>query len=136
MYGRVNSFFEKHRADDVASRVAGVKNVKNHLQVDVATPYTYDPYVDDAYLGDDILAGYERRAPDKTDTQIEESIESHLWWSPFVSSNDVDVSVTNGIATLTGTVGSWSKRQAATKNAFDGGATSVNNNLVVDDNEE
>jgi osmotically-inducible protein OsmY len=40
--------------------------------------------------------------------------------------------VTNGIATLTGTVGSWSERQAATKNAYDGGATLVSNDLTVD----
>jgi osmotically-inducible protein OsmY len=132
LYGTVNSYFEKHRADDLASRVVGVVDVMNHLRVDIETPYTYDPYVDDAYVGQDVLAGYERRAPGKTDTQIKESIESHLWWSPFVNSNNVNVSVTNGIATLTGTVGSWSERQAATKNAYDGGATLVSNDLTVD----
>ncbi len=132
LYGTVNSYFAMHRADDLASRVVGVVDVMNHLRVDIETPYTYDPYVDDAYLGQDVLAGYERRAPGKTDTQIKESIESHLWWSPFVNSNNVTVSVTNGIATLTGTVGSWSERQAATKNAYDGGATLVSNDLIVD----
>jgi osmotically-inducible protein OsmY len=132
LYGTVDSYFERNRADDLASRVFGVVDVTNHLRVDFDTSSTYDPYVDDAYVGQDALAGYERRAPLKTDAEIEDAIESHLWWSPFVNSDNVTVSVTNGIATLTGTVGSWSERQAATKNAYDGGATLVSNDLTVD----
>jgi osmotically-inducible protein OsmY len=132
LYGTVDSYFERNRADNLASRVFGVVEVTNHLRVDLDTPYSYDPYVDDAYLNQDTLAGYERRAPMKTDAEIKESIESHLWWSPFVNSNNVTVAVNNGIATLTGTVGSWSERQAATKNAYDGGATLVSNDLMID----
>lgn len=132
LYGTVDTYFERNRADDLASRVFGVVDVTNHLRVDFDTSYTYDPYVDDAYVGQDALAGYERRAPLKTDAEIKGAIDSQLWWSPFVNSENVTISVTNGIATLTGTVGSWSERQAATKNAYDGGATLVNNDLTVD----
>ena len=75
---------------------------------------------------------YERRSPGKTDRQIKDSIESQLWWSPFVSSDQVNVAVDNGVATLTGMVDTPGERQAATDNAYQGGATLVENNLVVD----
>ena len=40
------------------------------------------------------------------------------------------VSVNNGEATLSGTW-TWSERTAAEKNAYDGGAVTVNNDLTV-----
>lgn len=91
----------------------------------------YDPYVDDAYTGRSDLLGYDRRAPLKTDTEIENSIESELWWSPFVDSDEVTVEVDDGVATLGGMVDTLGERQAATENAYEGGATLVDNDLVV-----
>lgn len=130
LYGTVDSYFEKNRADDVASRVTGVLDVENHLKVDYDTAYIYDPYVDD-YASDDELVDYERRKPLKTDSEIKSSIESELWWSPFVDSDEVSVTMDDGVATLTGTVDTWSERQSATENAYEGGATLVDNDLVV-----
>lgn len=130
LYGTVDSYFERNRADDVASRITGVLDVENHLLVDYDTAYIYDPYVDD-YVSDDELIDYERRSPLKTDSQIKDSIESELWWSPFVDSDEVSVTVDDGVATLTGTVDSWGERQSATENAYEGGATLVDNDLVV-----
>jgi osmotically-inducible protein OsmY len=49
-----------------------------------------------------------------------------------VNLNNVTVSVHQGIVTLTGTVGSWSERQAATKHAYAGGAIFVGNALIVE----
>jgi osmotically-inducible protein OsmY len=131
LYGSVDSYFEKNRADDVAASVLGVLDVENHLSVDFDRPYIYSPYLDDT-IGEDELIHYERRAPLKTDRQIKDSIESQLWWSPFVSSDQVTVTVADGIATLTGTVDTWNERDAATENAYQGGATLVKNDLVVD----
>lgn len=130
LYGTVDSYFEKNRADDVASRISGVLDVDNHLLVDYDTAYIYDPYVDD-YVSDDELVDYDRRAPLKTDSQITDSIESELWWSPFVDSDEVSVAVDDGVVTLTGTVDTWSERESATENAYEGGATLVDNDLVV-----
>lgn len=130
LYGTVDSYFEKNRADDVASRVTGVVDVENHLLVDSGTAYIYDPYVDD-FVSDEDLIDYESRSPLKTDGEIADSIESELWWSPFVDSDEVTVTVDDGVATLTGTVDTWSERQSATENAYEGGATLVDNDLVV-----
>lgn len=130
LYGTVDSYFEKNRADDVASRVTGVLDVENHLLVDYDAAYIYDPYVDD-YISDDELIDYERRAPLKTDSQIKSSIESELAWSPFVDSDAVTVTVDDGVATLTGTVDTWGESRSATENAYEGGATLVDNDLVV-----
>lgn len=130
LYGTVDSYFEKGRADDVASRISGVLEVGNHLLVDYDTAYIYSPYVDD-FVSDDELIQYERRAPSQTDSEIKDSIESELWWSPFVDSDEVSVAVDDGVATMTGSVGTWDERRTATENAYEGGATLVDNNLVV-----
>lgn len=131
LYGAVDSYFERRRAHDVASRVRGVLDVENHLTVDYDTAFIGSPYVDDT-ISDDELIRYERRSPGKTDRQIKDSIESQLWWSPFVTSDQVNVAVDNGVATLTGVVDTPGERRAATDNAYQGGATLVENNLVVD----
>lgn len=131
LYGLVDSYFEKNRADELASRVQGVVDVENHLNVDDETPYIYDPYVDDGYIDRDELFGYERRSPYLSDSQIKDEINDEMWWSPFVDSEQVNVSVDDGVATLTGAVDSWSERRAATENAYEGGATLVDNELTV-----
>jgi osmotically-inducible protein OsmY len=131
LYGSVDSTFERSRAEDIVSRVAGVLDVRNRLAVADTGIHLYDPYVDDTYVDRDMLAGYEERAPLKTDTEIRDAIESEIWWSPFVESDEVTVEVDDGIATLTGTVDTWSERQSATENAYEGGATLVDNDLRV-----
>lgn len=131
LYGTVDSFFDKNRADELASKVKGVVDVNNYLDVDDRTSYLYDPYVDDSYFDEEATIDYEPRAAGKTDAEIKEAIESEMWWSPFVDSTRIDVTVDNGIVTLTGVVHSWAEHRAATENAYDGGATLVDNDLVV-----
>lgn len=130
LYGTVDSSYERNRATDVVSRVMGVVDVENHSVVDDSVPYVFDPYVDD-YVSDDMISEYEPRAPTMSDVEIKESIESELWWSPFVDSDDITVSVEDGVATLTGTVDTWNEYQSATENAYQGDATLVDNNLIV-----
>jgi hypothetical protein len=59
----------------------------------------YDPYV---------YPWYETRilALDVNDRQIAREIRDELFWCAFVDSDDIEVSVEHGVATLTGTVGS------------------------------
>jgi osmotically-inducible protein OsmY len=104
--GEVDTFFERDQAEDAASRVQGVIEVQNRIQV----------------------------APEEdmaSDWEIREDVQSQLFWSPFVDSGEVQVSVDDGVATLTGEVDSYFERRQATKNAFDAGAAAVDNNLSV-----
>jgi len=132
--GTVDSFFEKAEADDVASGVRGVLSVENKLAVKrpqaafLMYPYIY-PYYPYPYAWSWSTVPAKPTEPDK---EIAKNIESEMFWSPFVSENEVHVAVMNGKATLTGTVDSWRERDAATDNAFEGGAVAVANKLKVD----
>ncbi len=132
LYGTVDTYFEKNLADDLASRVPGVIDVVNHLSVESDVPYVYNPYVDQGYVNRDEVIDYEKRTLYKSDDQLADAIERELWWSPFVDSDRVNVMVDEGVATLTGTVDSWSEFRTATSNAYEGGATLVDNDLIVE----
>ncbi len=131
--GTVDTYFEKAQADDVAARIAGVTDVSNALIVtSTSAPLASDPYVYDWYAYDYDWYDYTPALAITNDEELREDINSEMWWSPFVDSDEVTVSVEDGIATLTGTVDSWSERRAATENALEGGALKVDNNLNVD----
>jgi osmotically-inducible protein OsmY len=104
--GRVDTLYEKLHAADVASRGLGVVAVVNNLAVETFA------------------------RPD--DAAIRKNIESQLFWSPFVDADQVDVAVSEGVATLTGEVDSWGERGAAVDNAYEGGAWDVVSRLKVD----
>lgn len=131
--GNVDSYFEKGEADDIASRINGVTAVRNNLNVDTLdSVITYDPYIYQTYYPYDYSwYDYQPYYTFASDAEIEDDIKSELWWSPFVDSDEVEVTVDNGTVTLTGTVDTWSERTAATENAYEGGATWVYNNLTV-----
>lgn len=107
--GSVENEYERRRAEDAASEVDGVVNVDNRIVVSHAS-----------------IA-----AVQKSDWEITQDIEDELYWSPFVNRSDVHVEVDDGVATLTGTVNTWAERIAAQKNAREGGAVSVENDLRV-----
>jgi len=104
--GDVNTSWEKQRAKTVTQGVKGVLSVANYI--DSKYTWTWKP-----------------------DWQIRDDIEDEFFWSPFVDGDDVNVSVENGIATLTGAVGTYSERQSAEDNAFEGGAKDVLNKLSI-----
>lgn len=132
LYGTVDSYFEKTQADDVASKIEGVVAVNNNLTVrDSNKPYTYDPYLGDYYIYNSDWYAYEPNYPFKSDPKIKQDIKDEMWWSPFVDEDQVNVTVENGVAHLTGTVDSWTELNAATENALEGGATWVDNDIVV-----
>lgn len=130
--GEVDTYFEKSQAEDVAAKVNGVIMVDNNLQVqEDYEPFVYDPYVDGWYPYDATWYQDRPRFPVKSDWQIELDIEDELFWSPFVDSDDVGVTVKDGVATLTGTADSWSEYNAAANNAYEGGAIYVDNDMTV-----
>jgi len=106
LYGKVDSRFERARAEDVLARVGGVVDVVN--LVDVAPTWS---------MMDDL--------------EIREQIEDELFWSTRVDVADVEIEVRGGVAVLRGTVDTWTERRAATENALEGGATRVINELDV-----
>lgn len=105
--GEVNTSFEKNRAERVTERVQGVMGVVNYL--DYNHLWVWAP-----------------------DWEIQEDVRSQLAWSPFVDASGINVAVNDGVVTLKGTVSSWSAREDAEKNAFQGGAKDVINTLAVE----
>ena len=49
----------------------------------------------------------------RTDEQIREDVLAELKWEPRVQPNEIGVTVKNGVVTLTGFVGSYTKKYAA-----------------------
>lgn len=136
LYGTVDSYLEKSQAEYVAERVKGIAWVVNNLVVRKDhVPLVYDPYLSyyPPYLYD--WYNYKPVGTYATDREIRENIKSELWWSPFVDSDDVAVTVVSGQATLTGEVDSWAEWRAASENAWEGGATWVVNKLEVSSDE-
>jgi osmotically-inducible protein OsmY len=133
LYGAVDTYYEKARAEDLASEVKGVYSVNNNLTVHKFwDPFVYKPYVDDSYVYDYDWYSYQPNVTSrKSDREIADDIEGELFWSPFVDSDNVTVTVDDGKATLTGQVDSWSEYNAATQNALEGGAVVVDNELKI-----
>lgn len=131
--GLVDTYFEKMRADDVAADVAGVIHVNNNVYVDDAQDVlTYDPYIDDYFVHEYDWYSPPALSTYKTDWEIRQDVKDELWWSPYVDSDEINVSVDKGVAHLTGEVDTWQERLTATEQAMEGGAISVDNDLTVD----
>lgn len=131
--GGVDSYYQKSEAQDVASRIKGVVEVRNHLKVelDFATGVTDWP---NYYSEDEPLATTAETSKPQSylsDAQIKKNIESALFWSPFVDRGDIAVKVDGGVATLTGNVGTWIGYGEANQDAHQGGAAAVRNRLNV-----
>jgi len=139
--GTVDSSFEKAEAQDVASRIKGVLSVRNNLKAEPEfttyynSDWPYYTYGDWPYYSyNDGLYNnqfpnydygmYEPQLP-MTDEQIKKSIRDEFFWSPFVDNSDIKVAVKEGVATLIGTVGTRIGLGEVDKDAYEGGATKV-----------
>ena len=137
--GSVASNFQKSEVEDVASRTNGVVSaVLTRLKVEPEFAVSYYAWPD--YLGYgwpyyDQSPYYisEVFGPQAflTDGLIKRNIEDGFFWSPFVHSKDIKVSVDGGVATMTGTVGTWIAWGEADKDARRSGATTVLNRVKV-----
>lgn len=108
LYGSADTYGEKIHAEDIASLASGVVEVNNYITV--VDNWVY-----------------------KTDSKIKSDIEDELFWSFLIDDNDISVTVEDGIATLTGDVGSTAELSAAIDNSFEGGAKSVVSKLEIAD---
>jgi osmotically-inducible protein OsmY len=131
--GNVDSYFEKAEAENAAFMAAGVREVRNFLDVGSQAPIVYDPYVYSWSIHEYPWYDGGTVAVSRTDRHISQNVQDEIFWSPFVDSDDVNVAVDDGVVTLTGTVDTWGEYQAARENAFEGGAIAVVNNLDVND---
>ncbi len=129
--GSVDTPFERAQATDIAANTVGVKDIDNDIVVRRSElVYVYNPYyfpyapLWEAWY-------YAPAKPARSDSAIAEDIRDEFLWSPFVDESQVKVSVSNGTATLTGQVSSQVERMAATQDAFEGGATVVDDKLVI-----
>ncbi|MBD3240406.1 MAG: BON domain-containing protein [Chitinivibrionales bacterium] len=102
--GKVDSYYERAHAEDIASRAAGAANVDNRLTI--TTDWTWRP-----------------------DFAIVKRLEEELLMSPYVTASKVQVSSDDAEVVLTGEVLSWRAITAAVENAFDAGAELVHNRL-------
>jgi len=109
--GDVNTPYQKWQARDAAMRVNGVVAVNNQVKLDTTQAAAF------------------------SDDKLKDRIESGIFWDPVVDYLDdqVNVSVKNGVATLSGTVDTWDEHWSATREAFDAGALTVKNSLTVED---
>lgn len=132
LYGDVDTVFEKTQAEDVTAGINGVLKVENNLIVrNFSNTYVYDPWVNDTFLYDFYWYQNLPLHPQRSDAAILKETEDRLFWNPFVNSDKVKVEVDKGVVTLTGNVNSWLEYDAAMKNAYQGGAIYVKNNLKV-----
>jgi len=131
--GSVDSVEQKAEAQDDASRTKGVVEVLNHLKLVPEPDYFFykQPYYDFETFGPPYDFRTLRPLPPKSDAQIKKDIEHALFWSPFVHRDDITVTVRNGVAKLTGKVGTWIGYGEADQDARKGGAMEVINRLKV-----
>ena len=117
-------------AEDLVARTRGVISIENSLTV------SFEPLEGEVSLYDwDVVDADHVFEPLTTtrraDWEIRRDIEHEMIWSPWVDADEVEVAVDDGVATLTGTVDSWSERVQAEEEAIEGGARFVDNELLV-----
>jgi hypothetical protein len=71
----------------------------------------------------------------KSDAELKEDVQSELYWSPFMDSDDISVSVKNGEVTLKGTVEDESEIDDAIENAYEAGAKNVVSKLRTEEDD-
>lgn len=102
--GSVNALYERWFAEDIASRIKGVVDVRNELKV--------------------------RSNMASNDAALKQKIERRISSNPTFDADDrVNVTVSDSVATLRGVVDSLSEKMLATNEALGGGAKAVRNGL-------
>jgi osmotically-inducible protein OsmY len=130
--GTVDTYFHKGQADDVVARVRGVAAIENNLLVDDAHhPLKLSPHIDTWSLTGLDWYDYQPAKSFESDAAVHLAVEEQLAWSPFVDADDVEVEVADGVVTLRGEVADRHQRQAAARNALEGGAVWVHNRLEI-----
>jgi osmotically-inducible protein OsmY len=102
--GTVDSWAERELCETVAKGVKGVAAVDNLIVVDYKTP--------------------------RADSEIEQDIEQRLRWNALVDDGLIEVAVTGGKVSLSGTVGSAAEKRHARADAFVAGVKAVDDSKL------
>ena len=122
--GQVGGAFERERAGEVAAGASGVLAVANLVQqLAAAHP--------DEFPASRPGAAQLRPVGPNPDHALANRIRQRHFWSASLHDQDIEVQVSHGRATLTGTVDTWPERQQAALDANEAGARDVNNHLRV-----
>jgi osmotically-inducible protein OsmY len=102
--GKVDSWQERELAGIMARNITGVKEITNNITVE-----------------------FDRT---RSDHEIEQDVLKNLRWDRFVDASMVDVSVNDGIVSLSGTVGSAAEKNRVETLSWVSGVSSVRNDAV------
>ncbi|MDG6224851.1 MAG: BON domain-containing protein [Candidatus Thermoplasmatota archaeon] len=106
--GPVDAYWKKHWAEERASTILGVKNIKNELGI--------------------------VHSDSVTDEMISQNIINRLKSNMYVKVKNVNVNVEKGNVQLTGKVNSWGERYEAYKCAlYTNGVKDIKNSITVED---
>jgi osmotically-inducible protein OsmY len=119
-------------AQQLAERTLGVRSVQNALQARKPGGLApYDPYSFSAAPYDG--PGFQPLQGDArltlSDHQLRERILGELMWNPLVDASHIDVRVQGAVAVLRGRVQSMAAQRAAVREAYQAGATAVEDRL-------
>ncbi len=107
--GSVENAFEQWLAQNIAASVAGKRSIRNVLQIPL-----------------------EAQSSEPLDRMVAESIRELLGKNQVLGPDEeINVTVNNGVATLSGQVESTTQKMAATRDALLAGADVVDNQLAV-----
>jgi osmotically-inducible protein OsmY len=129
--GVVDSVVERIRAERLAARIEGVREIDNRLEPAVPVEaLTYAGYDENWHQA---LSGWPRGVihGTRTDAEIARGIAAQIEASPLVDLADIEVRVDDGVAVLEGRVPDSAARRAALENAWEGGAYEVIDRLEV-----
>lgn len=106
--GSVDSYLNRHTAEEAAHRVLGVRAVANDIEVHVPS------------------------SAERTDADLARAVLSALQWDAAIPAGTLDVTVSKGRVTLTGQV-EWRFQREAAERVVQrlAGVTGVNNHLMV-----
>lgn len=130
--GTVDTYFEKDQAEDDVFKTSGVIAVDNNIEVTDDYQAYHRGYTGWNNIYPPFYYTSDTDNDDKTDWEIMKDIEEQIWWSPYVNIDDVNISVSDKVATLTGVVDTRREKLFAEINALEGGAKEVENKLAVE----
>ncbi|MEB3887282.1 BON domain-containing protein [Lyngbya sp. CCY1209] len=126
--GTVDSYSEKWRAGDLATLTLGVTGAINNLQIE-GQQLSYDrPFYD----WDALENGGDYSPAEKADAELKQDIADQMAWSPFIDRDDINISVNNGVATLTGTVDSRYEHTQVLEETYEAGVIGAIDKLDVE----
>jgi len=100
--GKVNWMYQKYQAENAVRHIRGVRNVVNRLEL----------------------------APRAVERDVRHRIVEALHRNADIDAHHITVNVSGDVATLTGTVGTWSQRDAAERAAANAPGITLVDNLV------